>query len=351
MGSLSHRSRSAFTLIELLVVIAIIAILIGLLLPAVQKVREAAARSTCSNNLKQIALGAHSYESVNNILPPAFILANTGTGWFYDNPSIQYGNVWMGPNWAVLILPYIEQDNLFRSVDINGYLTSNGTNNNWVNLRSASVKTYLCPSDSNQNIPYNGNGNTGSLANWARGNYAANGGPAFLYGQTANGGPNGTRFINGGDRAGAPVMWCNSASSIARIEDGSSNTILFNEIRVGFIADDLRGSWALGLPGASITGGNALGDCGGPNDGTGGKFPYCDDLRINNYNHGTATSAGMGAWNGCSNGQAQARSRHSGGVMSALADGSVRFVRDSISLDNWWLLQSRNDGLPTPGDI
>src|SRR5262245_55471253 len=93
----ARRSRCAFTLIELLVVIAILAILIGLLLPAVQKVRDAAARMTCTNNVKQLALACHNYESTNATLPP----------WAVGTTS-QYGSA------HYLILPYIEQDNLFK---------------------------------------------------------------------------------------------------------------------------------------------------------------------------------------------------------------------------------------------
>src|SRR5882672_578780 len=100
------RERGGFTLIELLVVIAIIAILIGLLLPAVQKVREAAARAKCQNNLKQIALGAHNYESAYQNLPPGLVGAPPQTGWSQNYPN--HGAL-------SFLLPYIEQDNIYKA--------------------------------------------------------------------------------------------------------------------------------------------------------------------------------------------------------------------------------------------
>jgi hypothetical protein len=246
----------------------------------------------------------------------------------------------------------MEQENIFRSVNVQSYLTSGGTSNAWMgtNLRSARIKSMLCPSDSNQDTPYNGVGSTPTLTGWARGNYAANAGPGSLYGLGIGNQNTNTRTIASVARTGGGVMTSNFGAAIAKIEDGSSNTVMFAEIRVGYIADDRRGSWALGQPGASIIGGNAVGDCGGPNDG-GSKFDFCDDIYIQGaYNHTNARAQGMGSWNGCSNGQAQARSRHTGGVMVAMSDASVRFVRDSISTDNWFLIQSRNDGLPPPSD-
>lgn len=138
MPSISHRSRHGFTLIELLVVIAIIAVLIGLLLPAVQKVREAAARLQCTNNLKQIALAAHNYHDAYNYFPP---------GWTHDVspfPNRQSDSMWY------TILPYLEQQALFtQGTKSNPFVNSDGYNHKVAvqEVAPVVVKAFLCPSD------------------------------------------------------------------------------------------------------------------------------------------------------------------------------------------------------------
>src|SRR5688572_7973995 len=130
----SRSRRSAFTLIELLVVIAIIAILIGLLLPAVQKVREAAARMKCGNNLKQLGIAAHSYHDTHGQFPAAVQIARPPANGAQEMVSA-YRTPGFGPNWAVFLLPYIEQESLYKQVRINveNYLPGGGSDQGWRN--------------------------------------------------------------------------------------------------------------------------------------------------------------------------------------------------------------------------
>jgi prepilin-type N-terminal cleavage/methylation domain-containing protein/prepilin-type processing-associated H-X9-DG protein len=151
----SYRRRSGFTLIELLVVIAIIAVLIGLLLPAVQKIRESANRMSCSNNLKQLALAAQNYASAHGTLPPGHLGEYPDLG---GQPT--YSKQFLGV--LPYLLPYVEQDNLFRAMSADfpsDYFSPSAAYPGWWNFDSAwnvrgqRVKTFLCPSDDAENTP------------------------------------------------------------------------------------------------------------------------------------------------------------------------------------------------------
>src|SRR5690242_2517716 len=132
---IARASRTGFTLIELLVVIAIIGVLIGLLLPAVQKVREAAARTQCVNNLKQIGLACHSYHDANNSFPPGYIDGNPA------GPSTPDNDVGPGWGWAAFLLPYVEQQNLYKQINFSQGVAT-GSN---AALAQLPLKVYQCP--------------------------------------------------------------------------------------------------------------------------------------------------------------------------------------------------------------
>jgi prepilin-type N-terminal cleavage/methylation domain-containing protein len=238
------RQRTAFTLIELLVVIAIIAILIGLLLPAVQKVREAANRTTCANNLKQIGLAAHRYQSTYGKLPPGYLgsVPNESDPPFDDNLNLQ----WVGC--LVYLLPYLEQENLYRQLQVNLDMNEFGPNwwtndANWTAAQTR-IKLVLCPADDpyqstlgtsvarhTANVPYHGSGWKKFLAppidaTLGRTNYVGVAGP-FGRGTDPLTGPYEGLFTN------------RSQNSLGRVPDGTRNTLMFGE-GLGGVQDGVR---------------------------------------------------------------------------------------------------------------
>ena len=343
--------RKGFTLIELLVVIAIIAILIGLLLPAVQKVREAAARMTCSNNLKQLGLAMMNYESSNSKLPPASQIP-----WWVnvqDRDDFLDFTKPFGPNWAVLILPYIEQDNLFKQANpysypgvpiVQGTVPAN-TVQTWRSIVATDVKTFLCPSDGNNSRHYTDP--VVGPGNWARGNYGVTAGWED-YDHVANGGTKLT--TQAGVMRGflaSPMMSANYGARLTEVVDGLSNTIMVAELRSGKSPLDPRGVWALGYPSSSIvnagraasnpTPNNNLGDSGKDGDEiqTCGKFWTATIGSVDGLGcikKGSLMTSGM------------SRSRHTGGANVCFGDGSVRFIKNAIDEQTWCFLISKADG-------
>lgn len=317
-----------FTLIELLVVIAIIALLIGLLLPAVQKVREAASRLKCQNNLKQLALATHSHHDESQKLPPGTRSEETSP--VPSDGSTQPLGWWDDHSWHLYVLPYLEQGNVYRLYDLRVSL-SHARNKP---ARQSKLKVLECPSD----LGLQENEITSDTWSRIRSNYVANFGNTN-FGQTDK--PTGSTMIRFG---GAPFTFVRG-QSLASLADGTSNTLMFSEqIVVGPLA-----GW--GGPLSDVmngTGGGAFQTFYPPN------FRGCDEVaRL--YPPAGSRNGRPGA-NGVVNGDCTAigdqmqlashaaRSKHTGGVNVAYCDGSVRFVRDGINIDTWRGLSTSQGG-------
>jgi prepilin-type N-terminal cleavage/methylation domain-containing protein/prepilin-type processing-associated H-X9-DG protein len=215
--------RRAFTLIELLVVIAIIGVLIGLLLPAVQKVREAAARMSCTNNLKQIGLALHSYHDAYGYFPPGYVDGNTNPDSTPDN------DVGPGWGWASFLLPYLEQGNVYNQVN---FKVGVGVGSNKA-VSQMSLKVFQCPSDGLQDaFPVYDSSFTTPIATLAHGNYVGCVGWEECFngaGGNPQEGPGADGLAGGFGKAGVGLFYRNSRNRIANVTDGLSNTIVGGE--------------------------------------------------------------------------------------------------------------------------
>jgi prepilin-type N-terminal cleavage/methylation domain-containing protein/prepilin-type processing-associated H-X9-DG protein len=362
---MSRHRPSGFTLVELLVVIAIIGVLVALLLPAVQSAREASRRTSCTNSIRQLGLAAHNFADVNGKFPVGVQIAQVPVQGDQNMVSA-YRTPGFGPNWAVLMLPFFEQASLYdqNSAGINNYLPSNGADLSWRRVAPVRLKGFICPSDPYNRVTFALN--TGPFnSEWQRGNYGANGGPGWLNwttdGKSYDGGARDAKGSVKGFAGG--VFGVNYGSRVAELVsmDGTSNTILFNELRSGLNLNDRRGTWAMGVAGASMTAASSIGDCLVPNDST----EYSDDIEDCNatrVKQGVQTTSasipGLGPLRmGCSNDnlpnnwpnwQAQARSLHQGGVNVCFGDGSTRLISNNIAQSTWYLLNGREDGKTIP---
>lgn len=338
------RGQSGFTLVELLVVIAIIGILVALLLPAVQAAREAARRSQCSSNLRQVCLALLHYEDRAKSFPPA-MLSVVGV----ERPDQMAVH---RANWVVLILPFMEQEQLYNGFDFS--VTANGmpgvisadVRSDLPNRRARGtpIKTMLCPSDSvNNKIPFNGSAlSSGEGDNWARGNYACNAGRVRLGDCPGAPNDNTNRVEQANCRRWRNRNWRgvmapnNAVVGLEGILDGTSYTILLGEVRAGVTATDRRGTWAIGAAGASIAAGCGSGPQGTVWDDMGPNC--CNDSADNiwlvrqvGWNAADFRRQCMHAAGGNSR-EATFRSMHPGGVNVAFADHSVHFITNSIDV-------------------
>lgn len=311
------RRGKGFTLIELLVVIAIIAVLIGMLLPAVQKVREAANRSTCQNNLKQIALAAHNYESAHGHLPPGSIANPTNSGWTPPPPfgSGSYSYPYVGV--LAFLLPYVEQDAVYRTIAptyinwLNPDITAQigpwwGA---FYNSGRASIKSYLCPSDTATAPPTVGVG-------FALTVYPTSGvnNLHLVYGTPTSLDIGRTNYVgNGGYFGDLNLQYCGpffdrSRIKLSVIPDGSSNTFLFGE---------------------------ALG---------GSSDPKARDHTFNWMGSGYLVTAWGLAPAGGETGWWQFSSRHRAGVHFAYGDGAVRIVKPGVNYNSFIYVSAIGEG-------
>ncbi len=333
------RRRAGFTLIELLVVIAIIAVLIALLLPAVQAAREAGRRAQCINNLKQLGLAIHHYESTHGSLP-------LGRVWAPVN-GVAFPGFFMGPqntNWFVLTLPQMEQKALADAFNFDTGLEGIPDDEGVpcgicanLTVYQSKVSSFQCPSDSSEMFetvwPTNGMTIRGT-----RGNYAASWGNT-TWSQMNSAGGVATQNLPVSNRASA---FGHRVVRLAEIADGLSNSAMVGEVRQG-TANDSRGCvWTLAAVYSSRFTPNGLKDFYGVADPPGGNGDRLGDgFCVSQPGRGLpclTVAFPYYDFYGAS------RSCHPGGVNVGLADGSVRFVKDTVDGRTWVGLHSIRGG-------
>ena len=339
--------RRGFTLIELLVVIAIIGVLIALLLPAVQAAREAARRSQCVNNLKQIGIALHNYHDQVGAFP-----MGAGSGW-------QRANVLMAKQcWSIhaAILPQLEQMPIYNAINFDWGIADNNSFEAYIfnhTAYNAQIKAFICPSDPEATNVLNGSYGT------ANNNYYG------CIGTT-------TDILQGNSNSAPSLAKCQTtglfawqqSKTLATVRDGTSNTIAFAESTVGNPAATQR-SLLLGIASASLPATSVQQNAFNNVPGVLAGIQACsalwnsgsakiDKQRGDSWAHGAmamtmfntvVTPNGQAdEWAYCSSSSgstanfSNADSYHTGGVNTLFADGSVHFIKDSIAQNIWWSL-------------
>ncbi len=344
-GWRTQNLRSAFTLVELLVVIAIIGILIGMLLPAVQQVREAARRVSCSNNSRQLGLAALNYESARQKLPPSWLLPKTSAtnGESLDGWSAQFQ-----------LLPFLEQANLSSEIDFSlGYKDPAnkfiGIGGAQFQLAAVRIPSFLCASEVKDELRLkDGNPYHYPL------NYGANAGVWFVFD------PDNTQLRRGTGKVGDGSMTVNQSQGIEDMTDGSSNTLMFSEIKAytPYFRDAGGAPTAAPENPADVVGlGGSFKSNSGHTEQVDGRAHQTSftalftpntkvihtvdgveyDVDYNSQREGKSTTEPTYA-------AVTSRSYHSGGVNVTMVDGSTHFVSDDIERSNWWAMATRDGG-------
>jgi prepilin-type N-terminal cleavage/methylation domain-containing protein len=326
-----RRPTAGFTLVELLVVIAIIGLLVAMLLPAVQAAREAARRSQCLNNMKQLCLAAQNFHDAKGVLPEAIhysqeALDQTGPiRWEFEYFMFLSAGDGFGPNWVIQCLPYLEEQPLYNQFNLK--LPIDDIANRIP--RGATIPGMICPSDKGGQELYVNIGDP-TNDNWGRGNYGAIGSlKSFPFG-----------IVSRRSMVWRHLPWtmgamaANASLKLEQVTDGTSKTIGITELRIGVNRHDPRGTWAFGAPGASSVWG-ATEENNGPNN----CLPSGDNVA-----NWAAIKAGIGddylnaecmnAAVGTGNTQAAPRSVHPEAFAAGFLDGSARFLSNSIQTSN-----------------
>jgi prepilin-type N-terminal cleavage/methylation domain-containing protein/prepilin-type processing-associated H-X9-DG protein len=360
MSRQRSETRRGFTLVELLVVIAIIAILVSLLLPAVNSAREAARRVQCQNNIRNLALSVLNYESANGKLPPSSEAVQIGSWSIFSANTEENKQM----SWLVRVLPFLEEQALHDQIDFGRSIMDQALTGNNTPWYSVDISIAQCPSDAAGGRLYRSSQYTPNIpesTGFAKINYATYVSPEHARCQRV-----------------FPGALINKKQSIGKIKDGTSKTIVLAEVRTRDSLDDERGAWAWARPAASLLAldlhSEALGISTSCDRMTPLSTPYSPLRTAEAASQASPPNNPVGAWNAdqlqscneqdqlesdllkmpCDNKgfeTAAPRSLHNGGVNTAHLDGSVRFITDEVEVALFATLISINDGTALSGSL